>query len=92
MKFKECSESMVAIGWYDARFYPEMCNEEEIDEKKMCLFMSLGYLISTDECVTVLASEMNDEDKFRDITLIPTGSIWSISRLTIGSNIPKAKP
>jgi len=48
----------------------------------MALFNSLGYLIASDEITTILAAELNNENKYRDITLIPTGSIISIKKLT----------
>ena len=76
-------KDMVLVEWHDARFYPGTYNEEDIGRHKMCLFNSLGYLISKDEVTTVLAAEFNNEKDYRDITLIPTGSIISIKKLTI---------
>lgn len=56
-------------------------NEKTILENRMALFDSVGYLISSDDMTTVIAAEQNDEAEYRDITLIPTGSIVSIETL-----------
>ncbi|MCK4255628.1 hypothetical protein KAX35_01965 [candidate division WOR-3 bacterium] len=44
-------------------------------------FRSLGYLIARDNVTIAIAAEQNDQKKYRDITLIPSGSIISISKL-----------
>jgi len=74
---------MVMIEWRDAKFFPGTCDKEEILQKKMALFRSLGYLIIQDSVSTVIAAELNDEGEYRDITLIPTGSILSTKELII---------
>ena len=74
-------KEMVLVEWTDARFFPGTYNEEAIKKHKMCLFNSLGYLVSRDNITTVLAAESNDENEYRDITLIPTGSITAIKKL-----------
>lgn len=51
----------------------------------MALFESLGYLVSRDKTTTIIAGEYNDECQYRDITLIPSGSIISIRKLTPSS-------
>ena len=73
---------MVLIKWHDARFYPGTYSKEELLKHKMCLFESLGYLISHDDITTIIAAEKNNEGQYRDITLIPTGSIVSINELS----------
>jgi hypothetical protein len=73
---------MVLIEWHDARFFSGTYNEETIRDHKMALFNSLGYLITQDKITTVLAAECNNEGEYRDVTLIPTGSIISIKKLT----------
>jgi hypothetical protein len=66
----------VLITWHDARFYPGTYKREDITVgHKMALFESMGYLISKDAQTTIIASEHNDEGEFRDVTLIPSGSI-----------------
>lgn len=72
---------MVLVEWRDARFFSGTYNEETIKEHKMAVFNSLGYLIAKDKTTTILAAESNDEKEYRDITLIPTGSIISIKKL-----------
>ena len=75
------------IRWHDARFYQGTYSELEISKHKMCLFESLGYLIHQDKTTTRIASEINDENQYRDITLIPTGSIISIQELSTISRV-----
>ncbi len=75
------------VEWHDARFFPHTYSKKECAEHKMCLFNSLGYLISQDNTTTTLAFEMNDEGEYRDITLIPTGSIVSIKDLSLVSTM-----
>ncbi len=66
---------MVLVEWHDARFFPGTYSKEDSVGHNMCLFKSLGYMISTDSITTRIASEHNNEDEYKDITLIPTGSI-----------------
>jgi len=73
---------MALIRWYDARFYQGTYSKRKILKHKMCLFESLGYLVTQDDVTTKIASELNDEGQYRDITLIPTGSIISIQKLS----------
>ena len=69
---------MVLVEWHDARFFPGTYSKEDSIKHNMCLFKSLGYMISKDRIITRIASELNDLGEYRDITLIPTGSIVSI--------------
>ena len=82
MKNKPKIGDPVQIEWYDARFFPNTYTKEECLEHHMCLFTSLGYLLSQDKITTRIAAEKNNEDEYRDITLIPTGSIVSIVELS----------
>ncbi len=74
-------KEMVLVEWHDARFFPGTYNEKAIQQHRMALFKSLGYLVTRDDTTTVLAAETNDQEEYRDITLIPSGSIISISKL-----------
>ena len=76
------NKEMVLVEWRDARFFSGTYDEKTIINHKMALFNSLGYLIASDEITTILAAELNNENEYRDITLIPTGSIISIKKLT----------
>lgn len=75
---------IVQIEWHDARFFEGTYKEEVIQEKKMALFKSAGYLITRDATTTILAAEYNDQGEYRDITLIPSGSVVSIRNLKLG--------
>ena len=72
---------MVLVEWHDARFYQGTYSKEDSIKHNMCLFKSLGYMISKDRITTRIAAEHNNEGDYRDITLIPTGSIISIKKL-----------
>jgi len=73
---------MVIVKWHDARFFPGTYTKEDCEKHNMCLFESLGYVLSKDETTTRIAAERNNEGQYRDVTLIPTGSIVSIVELT----------
>ena len=76
---------MVNVEWHDARFFPGTYTEDACKQHKMCLFNSIGYLIAKNGTITTIAAERNDEGEYRDITLIPTGSIITIKELVSGA-------
>ena len=78
-------KKIVMIAWYDARCYSGTYTESAISQHKMALFESVGFLLSTDETTTVIAAEANNQEEFRDITLIPTGCVLSVTELTTRS-------
>ena len=73
----------VLVTWRDARFYQGTRKQDEIEGIKMAVFESMGYLLSRDKLTTIIAAERNDEGEYRDITLIPTGSIVSVRELAV---------
>ena len=73
--------NIVVVKWYDARFFSGIYTHKACEAHNMCLFESLGYIISKDKTTTRIAAERNNEGQYRDITLIPTGSIVSIRKL-----------
>lgn len=75
----------ILIKWYDAKFCYGPYKEREIGELKMSLFNSIGYLISKNKTTLFVATEYSDDGEYRDITLIPKGSVVSIEEL-----IPKS--
>lgn len=72
---------MVLVKWYDARLYPDTYSKEDSIKHNMCIFKSLGYLISENKVTTRIAGESTNEGSYRNIILIPTGSIISIKKL-----------
>ena len=76
------SGDLVQIEWHDARFFPNTYTKKECLQHQMCLFKSLGYFLSRDDITTRIPAETNNEGEYRDITLIPTGSIVSIVELS----------
>lgn len=84
-------EDMVLVEWHDATFFPGTYNEKAIREHQMVLFKRLGYLIAKDDTTTFLALEQNDQEEYRDITLIPSNSILSIHKLYYTKPIESAK-
>ena len=73
--------NIVVVKWHDARFYSGTYTKEDCKKHNMCLFESLGYIISKDETTMRIAAEQNNEGEYRDITLIPVGSIVSTREL-----------
>ena len=76
--------TIVLVKWHDARLYSGTRKKDAVQECRMALFESVGYLVSRDDTTTIIAGEQNDEEEYRDITLIPTGSIVSVRRLSTG--------
>ena len=73
----------VCIVWHDARLYTGTYTKDECEKVKMCLFTTLGYLLEKDDITTIIAEEYNDEGDYRNIMLIPTGSIISIQNMKL---------
>jgi hypothetical protein len=76
---------MVLVRWHDARLYPDTYSADEVHNLKMLIFETAGYLLSKDSTTTILACEHTNEGQYRNIILIPSGSIISIRRLFFGS-------
>lgn len=79
------TKDMVIVEWHDACLFPDAYTEDECKKKKMSLFNSLGYLISQDNTTTIIAAELDDRGKYRNVTLIPSGSIVSVKSLLTSS-------
>ena len=75
------SQQTVNIEWHDARFFFGTYTKEDCIKHKMCLFNGIGYLLEKNDTTTIIAAERNDEGEYRNVTLIPTGSITSIKEL-----------
>ena len=75
------TQDMIMVEWHDARFFSGTYGKKECKEHKMCRFTSLGFLIAKNTTTTTIAAECNNEGEYRDITLIPTGSIIGIKKL-----------
>lgn len=78
-------DSKVLVHWHDARLFPDTYSEGEACNLKMQEFETIGYLLLKDSTTTILASERNNKGQYRGILLIPSGSINSIQRLSLGS-------
>jgi len=62
-----------------------MHNTSEALARKMDIFESLGYLIEKNNQATIIAHEITDKGEYRDILLIPSGSVISIHELVTSS-------
>lgn len=78
----------VIIKWIDAKIYPGMHKLDDALERKMDVFESLGYLIQRNDEATVVAHELTDSGEYRDVLLIPSGSVISIHKLITSSPSP----
>ena len=74
---------IVLVKWVDAKFCSGIHNEEEALEHELSEFESLGYLVGKTELATIIASECDNNGEYRGITMIPTGSIQSMSNLEL---------
>jgi len=79
----DITPNIINVEWHDARFFPGTYTEDDCRQHKMCLFNSVGYLIAKNDTTTTIAAECNDEGEYRDVTLIPTGSIVTIRELIV---------
>ena len=77
------NRNMFLIEWFDARFFSGTYIKKDAKKHNMCRFKSLGYIVSKDKTTTRIGAERNNVGEYRDITLIPTGSIISIKKLEI---------
>ncbi len=73
----------VVVKWTDAKIYPGMHKLEDARLRKMDIFESLGYLIDKNDQTTKIAHEVTDSGDYRDILLIPNGSVISVQELTV---------
>jgi len=79
----ETNNKKVIVKWIDARLYPGMYKKDEALERKMEIFESVGFLVENSNEVVKIAHEMTDSGEYRDILLIPSGTVISIQELTI---------
>lgn len=77
------NDKKVVIKWVDAKIYTGMHKLDEALERKMDIFESMGYLIEANDQATKIAHELTDSGEYRDVLIIPSGSIMSIQELTI---------
>ena len=77
----------VLVKWVDAKIYPGMHKVDDALTRKMDIFESLGYLLDRNDEATKIAHEITDTGEYRDILLIPSGSIISIDELVTSSPV-----
>jgi hypothetical protein len=77
----------VVVKWLDAKIYPGMHKAGEALGRTMDTFESLGYLIERNDQATIIAHEVTDEGEYRDVLLIPSGSVISIQELVTSSSV-----
>jgi len=72
---------MLVICWADARIFQGMHKRDEALKLEMEIFNSIGYLVEENDTVTKIAHEITNNGEYRDILLIPTGTIIAIQEL-----------
>ena len=77
----------VVIKWIDAKIYPGMHDIDSALTRKMDVFESLGYLIEKNDEATKIAHEITDTGEYRDVLLIPSGSVISIQELVTSASV-----
>lgn len=73
----------VVIKWVDATIYFGVHNMHDALELKMEILETLGFFIEKNDEATVICLEINDRGAYKDILLIPSGSVISIQELEI---------
>ena len=74
---------LVLVKWVDAKFCSGTHTKEEAIEHEMSVFDTVGYLVSKTKLATIVATERNNDGEYRSLTIIPTGSIQSMSKLEL---------
>jgi len=75
------------VEWRDATLIDGSMKIEDCLEKEMPIYKTFGVLIKKDKTTTRLASEiLKNGIRFRELNLIPTGSIISITSLKEENN------
>ncbi len=72
---------IVVVKWYDACLWDRTLTLEECLNIKMPVYKTYGILLRKDETILHIASESSDNGRFRELNLIPTGSVISIKTL-----------
>lgn len=85
--FMKMEIKKAVVKWYDARLYSNMHKLDEALARKMDIFDSIGFLINKDKIIVRIAHEITDSGEYRDIPLIPSGSVISIKELVAKSNM-----
>lgn len=71
----------VVVKWTDAKIYPGMHTIQAALDRRMEVFESVGFLVGRNDGATRIAHELTDQGEYRDILLIPSGSVISIQEL-----------
>ena len=87
MSITQMGNRKVVIKWADAKIYPGMHKFNDALECKLDIFESLGYLVQKNDEATVVAHELTNSGEYRDILLIPSGSVISIHELITSSPV-----
>ena len=75
-------EKMVLIEWYDACLLSRSMTREDCISEEMPIYKTFGILVKKDKVTVRIASEITKDGKqFREVSLIPAGSVISITRL-----------
>ena len=74
---------IVFIKWTDARIFTGQFSKEDALSKRAQVFNSVGYLVDKNPTITKIAHEITDDGEYRDILLIPTGSIINMKVLGV---------
>lgn len=80
-------DKKIVVKWLDAKIFPGMHSMESALRCKLDVFESLGYLIQKDDKATVVAHEITGSGEYRDVLLIPSGSVISIHELITSSSV-----
>jgi len=81
---------MILVEWLDAAFVTKVMKKDEALKENLIEYKTFGFLISKDKTLVRLVNEINEDDNYRGLNLIPTGCIISIKELE-EKKIPKRK-
>ncbi len=73
---------LVVIEWEDISTQVGWNNEQEVEEAKPSVCVSVGFLIEIQKKKVILCSGFADDDDVMDVTSYPKGTIKNIMYLT----------
>ena len=79
-KLKEMD--LILVNWLDARVYGRAASIEELKKDfSLCEFNTVGFFVLNDGKKFIMASDVSPDGEYRDINVIPTSTIVSVTIL-----------
>ncbi|KKN50492.1 hypothetical protein LCGC14_0632170 [marine sediment metagenome] len=74
--------NIVLVKWSDAVINRGVFSKKDAVANKPAIVETMGHLLSRDKETVIVAAEYADDDRYRDITIIPSVLVISVEKLT----------